>query len=83
MLVFGLIGIARLNERIDKIPATIESQLGDEWTMVQHAQFEEEFQRLEIGLRIYRLKISRVRVGVTTAILIVTIGVNIVVGFTS
>ena len=76
VLVLGLAGIARLNERISEVPESIAAQLSD-WSLVQQAEFEEQFVALDIGLRIFGVNVSKMRVYCTVAGLVLAMAINL------
>lgn len=76
VLVLGLAGIARLNERISEVPESIVAQLSD-WSLVQQAEFEEQFVALDIGLRIFGVNVSKMRVYCTVAGLVLAMAINL------
>ena len=52
VLVLGLAGIAQLNEQIAAVPGVLEEKMGptSSWSMVERAEFEQNFLALNIGV---------------------------------
>eukprot|EP01051_Picozoa_sp_SAG22_P011291 SAG22_NODE_1070_length_5723_cov_2.407539_6_plen_81_part_00 len=74
--MIGFAGIVRLNEAVRRVPATVETHM-NAWTMVENAEFETSFTRLNLGLRLYSFMVTKPRLLAIAAVLSATMGAGL------
>lgn len=74
--LIGFASIVRLNGAVGRVPATVETHM-NAWTMVENAEFETSFTRLNLGLQLYNFMVTKSRVVTMAAVLSATVGAGL------